>query len=139
MATVIGATKKEFDEKEMAKRSGASTKTPLDKHINQFKEKFETSEPKQSRYKRGNAPIENMKHVELNEKSINHDEIFNHLKSMGYKKTGGYDSNPNNFDSRYNADEMTTTTDPVHHSEGVHAHVEHERNQKPKVHFYYDK
>jgi hypothetical protein len=139
MATVTSKNKAEFDKAEMAKRAGASTKSPLDKHINQFREKFESSEPQQSRYKRGNAPIDNMKHVELNEKSTDHDEIFNHLKSMGYKKTGGYDSEPNKFTSRYNSDEMTTTTDPMHHPEGVHAHVEHEHKGKPKVHFYYGK
>jgi hypothetical protein len=54
---------------------------------------------------------------------------------MGFKKTGGYDSKPNEFDMHHNRDEMTTKSDPVHHSSGVSAHVEKEHGGKTKVHF----
>ena len=138
MALVTSKTKAEFDRKELAKRAGEK-ESPLLSHINKFKEKFESSEPQQTRYKRDNKPIENMNHVELKDKTADHDEIFKHLKSMGYKKTSGYDPEPEKFTSNYNRDEMTVTTDPLHHPDGVHAHLEQEFNKSPKIHFFHSK
>jgi hypothetical protein len=61
--------------------------------------------------------------------------VFDHLKKMGYKKTSGHDPKPNEFDMHHNRDEMTSKSDPVHHSSGISAHVEKEHGGKTKVHF----
>jgi hypothetical protein len=58
---------------------------------------------------------------------------------MGYKKTSGHDTKPNEFDVHHNRDEMTSKTDPVHHSSGVSAHVETEHGGPTKVHFTHHK
>ena len=104
----------------------------LDKHISNFGKGVKSSAAKQSTYKRDNKPIHNMKHVETD---ATHKAVFDHLKKLGYKKTSGYDSKPNEFTIHHNRDEMTSKTDPVHHSSGVSAHVETEHGGKTKVHF----
>jgi hypothetical protein len=104
----------------------------LDKHISTFGKGVKSSASKQSTYKRDNKPIHNMKHVETD---ATHQAVFDHLKKMGFKKTSGYDSKPNEFTMHHNRDEMTAKSDPVHHSSGVSAHVEKEHGGKTKVHF----
>ena len=104
----------------------------LDKHISTFGKGVKSSAAKQSTYKKDGKPIHNMKHVETD---ATHQAVFDHLKKMGFKKTGGYDSKPNEFDMHHNRDEMTSKSDPVHHSSGVSAHVEKEHGGKTKVHF----
>ena len=104
----------------------------LSKHISDFSKGVKSSAAKQSTYKRDGKPIHNMKHVETDS---DHQKVFDHLKKMGYKKTGGYDSKPNEFTMHHNRDEMTAKSDPVHHSSGVSAHVEKEHGGKTKVHF----
>jgi len=104
----------------------------LNNHISTFSKGVKSSAAKQSTYKRDNKPIHNMKHVETD---ASHKAVFDHLKKMGYKKTSGYDSKPNEFTIHHNRDEMTSKTDPVHHSSGVSAHVETEHGGKTKVHF----
>jgi nicotinic acid mononucleotide adenylyltransferase len=104
----------------------------LDKHISTFGKGVKSSAAKQSTYKRDNKPIHNMKHVETDS---DHHAVFKHLQKMGYKKTSGYDSKPNEFDMHHNRDEMTSKSDPVHHSSGISAHVEKEHGGKTKVHF----
>ena len=104
----------------------------LDKHISTFGKGVKSSAAKQSTYKRDGKPIHNMKHVETDS---DHQKVFDHLKKMGFKKTGGYDPKPNEFDMHHNRDEMTSKSDPVHHSSGVSAHVEKEHGGKTKVHF----
>ena len=135
-------------EKETLKASGKSDKghstnvkeevelnesaADLDKHISTFGKGVKSSAAKQSTYKRDNKPIHNMKHVETD---ATHQAVFDHLKKIGFKKTGGYDSKPNEFTMHHNRDEMTAKSDPVHHSSGVSAHVEKEHGGKTKVHF----
>ena len=104
----------------------------LNKHISTFSSGVKSSAAKQSTYKKDGKPIHNMKHVETDS---DHQKVFDHLKKMGFKKTGGYDSKPNEFDMHHNRDEMTSKSDPVHHSSGVSAHVEKEHGGKTKVHF----
>jgi hypothetical protein len=104
----------------------------LDKHISTFGKGVKSSAAKQSTYKRDNKPIHNMKHVETD---ATHQAVFDHLKKMGFKKTSGHDPKPNEFDMHHNRDEMTSKSDPVHHSSGVSAHVEKEHGGKTKVHF----
>ena len=104
----------------------------LDKHISTFGKGVKSSAAKQSTYKRDNKPIHNMKHVETD---ASHQAVFDHLKKMGFKKTSGHDPKPNEFDMHHNRDEMTSKSDPVHHSSGVSAHVEKEHGGKTKVHF----
>jgi hypothetical protein len=104
----------------------------LDKHISTFGKGVKSSAAKQSTYKRDGKPIHNMKHVETDS---DHQKVFDHLKKMGFKKTGGHDPKPNEFDMHHNRDEMTSKSDPVHHSSGVSAHVEKEHGGKTKVHF----
>ena len=104
----------------------------LNKHISTFSSGVKSSAAKQSTYKKDGKPIHNMKHVETD---ATHQAVFDHLKKMGFKKTGGYDSKPNEFDMHHNRDEMTSKSDPVHHSSGVSAHVEKEHGGKTKVHF----
>jgi hypothetical protein len=104
----------------------------LNKHVSDFSKGVKSSAAKQSTYKRDGKPIHNMKHVETDS---DHQKVFDHLKKMGYKKTGGYDSKPNEFTMHHNRDEMTAKSDPVHHSSGVSAHVEKEHGGKTKVHF----
>ena len=104
----------------------------LDKHISTFGKGVKSSAAKQSTYKKDGKPIHNMKHVETD---ATHQAVFDHLKKMGFKKTGGYDSKPNEFDMHHNRNEMTAKSDPVHHSSGVSAHVEKEHGGKTKVHF----
>ena len=74
-----------------------------------------------------------MKHVETN---ASYDEIFNHLKSMGYKKSSGYDPNPNTFSTIKNYETMTTVSNPVSHPSGISAHIEQEHGGKVQVHFH---
>ena len=104
----------------------------LDKHISTFGKGVKSSAAKQSTYKKDGKPIHNMKHVETD---ASHQAVFDHLKKMGFKKTGGYDSKPNEFTMHHNREEMTSKSDPVHHSSGVSAHVEKEHGGKTKVHF----
>ena len=104
----------------------------LNKHISDFSKGVKSSSAKQSTYKRDNKAIHNMKHVETDS---DHQAVFKHLQKMGYKKTSGYDSKPNEFDMHHNREEMTSKSDPVHHSSGVSAHVEKEHGGKTKVHF----
>ena len=104
----------------------------LDKHISTFGKGVKSSAAKQSTYKRDGKPIHNMKHVETDS---DHHAVFKHLQKMGYKKTSGYDPKPNEFDMHHNRDEMTSKSDPVHHSSGISAHVEKEHGGKTKVHF----
>jgi hypothetical protein len=104
----------------------------LNKHVSDFSKGVKSSAAKQSTYKRDGKPIHNMKHVETDS---DHQKVFDHLKKMGYKKTGGYDSKPNEFTMHHNRDEMTAKSDSVHHSSGVSAHVEKEHGGKTKVHF----
>jgi nicotinic acid mononucleotide adenylyltransferase len=104
----------------------------LNKHISTFSSGVKSSAAKQSTYKRDGKPIHNMKHVETDS---DHQKVFDHLKKMGYKKTSGHDPKPNEFDMHHNRDEMTSKSDPVHHSSGISAHVEKEHGGKTKVHF----
>jgi nicotinic acid mononucleotide adenylyltransferase len=104
----------------------------LDKHVSTFGKGVKSSAAKQSTYKRDGKPIHNMKHVETDS---DHHAVFKHLQKMGYKKTSGYDPKPHEFDMHHNRDEMTSKSDPVHHSSGVSAHVEKEHGGKTKVHF----
>ena len=73
-----------------------------------------------------------MKHVTTD---APHHEIFKHLQKMGYKKTSGYDPEPHSFTMHHNREEMTSTSDPLHHPSGVSAHIEAEHGEKTKVHF----
>lgn len=104
----------------------------LSKHISDFSKGVKSSSAKQSTYKRDGKPISNMKHIETDS---DHQAVFKHLQKMGYKKTSGYDPKPHEFDMHHNRDEMTSKSDPVHHSSGVSAHVEKEHGSKMKVHF----
>ena len=110
----------------------AESVSELNKHVSDFSKGVKSSAAKQSTYKRDGKPIHNMKHVETDS---DHQKVFDHLKKMGYKKTGGYDSKPNEFTMHHNREEMTAKSDPVHHSSGVSAHVEKEHGGKTKVHF----
>jgi hypothetical protein len=133
MATVTSKTKAEHDQKHMEKQSGKKS-LPIDSHIEEFSKGIKSSEAKPTMYK--NYPdkqVENMMHVETD---APHQDIFNHLKSMGYQKTQGYDPQPHSWTSHYNPESMITTTDPVH-KEGVHAHISHEHGEKAKVHFHH--
>ena len=127
--------------KQMAKTSGLSeadvhplieSNAELDKHISDFSKGVKSSASKHTIYKRSGSTISNMKHVETD---ADHQKIFNHLKSLGYKKMSGYDPKPNQFDVHHNRDEMTSKSDPVNHSSGISAHVETEHGGKTKVHF----
>jgi len=104
----------------------------LDKHISVFSKGIKSSKAQHSTYKNGGGKINNMKHVSTD---ASHQDIFNHLKKMGYKKTSGYDPKPNQFDMHYNHDSMTTRSDGIHHPSGVSAHVEQEHGGPTKVHF----
>jgi hypothetical protein len=108
----------------------------LDKHMSDFAKGINSDGARHSTYKNGGGKIPNMKHVTTD---ASHQAIFNHLKTMGYKKTSGHDSKPNEFDVHHNRDEMTSKTDPVHHSSGVSAHVETEHGGPTKVHFTHHK
>lgn len=105
----------------------------LDKHISDFSKGVKSSKSKSSLSKTTGKPVANMKHVETDAKP---DEVFAHLKKMGFKKRKGYDPNPNSFTTRHNADTMTTKSDSVHHDSGVSVHFEKEHGSKMKVHFY---
>ena len=118
------------------KESILESHAELDKHIATFAKGINYYSAKHSTYKNGGGKINNMKHVTTD---ASHQAIFNHLKKMGYKKTSGHDSKPNEFDVHHNRDEMTSKTDPVHHSSGVSAHVETEHGSLPKVHFTHHK
>ena len=115
-----------------SKEELAESVSELNKHVSDFSKGVKSSAAKQSTYKRDGKPIHNMKHVETDS---DHQKVFDHLKKMGYKKTGGYDSKPNEFTMHHNREEMTAKSDPVHHSSGVSAHVEKEHGGKTKVHF----
>lgn len=106
----------------------------LDKHIASFSKKIKSSASKPTRYRSDNKVIPGMKHVEVSTEH-NHQDVFDALKSMGYYKTRGYDSKPNQFTTRHNAESMATSSDPVHHKDGISAHFEHEHGGKMKVHF----
>ena len=116
----------------LAKEELGESVSELNKHISDFTKGVKSSSAKQSTYKRDNKPIHNMKHVETDS---NHQAIFKHLQKMGYKKTSGYDPKPNEFDMHHDREEMTSKSDPVHHSSGVSVHVEKEHGDKTKVHF----
>ena len=110
----------------------AESHEELSKHISDFSKGVKSSSAKQSTYKKDGKPIHNMKHVETND---DHKKVFDHLKKMGYKKTSGYDSKPNEFTISRNHEEMTAKSDPVHHASGISAHIESEHGGKTKVHF----
>ena len=120
------------DKQAREKESLSESHAELSKHISDFSKGVKSSSAKQSTYKRDGKPISNMKHVETDS---DHQAVFKHLQKMGYKKTSGYDPKPNEFDMHHNRDEMTSKSDPVHHSSGVSAHVEKEHGGKTKVHF----
>jgi nicotinic acid mononucleotide adenylyltransferase len=120
------------DKQAREKESLSESHVELSKHISDFSKGVKSSSAKQSTYKRDGKPISNMKHVETDS---DHQAVFKHLQKMGYKKTSGYDPKPNEFDMHHNRDEMTSKSDPVHHSSGVSAHVEKEHGGKMKVHF----
>jgi hypothetical protein len=130
------ATNKQFDndlkKHGQMKEELEESVSELNKHISDFSKGVKSSSAKQSTYKRDNKAIHNMKHVETDS---DHQAVFKHLQKMGYKKTSGYDSKPNEFDMHHNREEMTSKSDPVHHSSGVSAHVEKEHGGKTKVHF----
>jgi len=130
------ATNKQFDndlkKHGQMKEELEESVSELNKHISDFSKGIKSSSAKQSTYKRDNKAIHNMKHVETDS---DHQAVFKHLQKMGYKKTSGYDSKPNEFDMHHNREEMTSKSDPVHHSSGVSAHVEKEHGGKTKVHF----
>jgi len=104
----------------------------LNKHISDFAKSIKSSAAKQSIYKKDGKPVLNMKHVETDS---GHQEVFDHLKKMGYKKTSGYDPKPNGFEIVHNRDTMTSRSEPVQHPSGVSAYVEKEHGGKTKVHF----
>ena len=110
----------------------SESSTDLDKHISAFSKGIKSSGTQQSTYKSGGGKINNVKHVSTD---ADHQAIFKHLQKMGYKKTSGYDSKPNEFNMHHNRDEMTSKSDPVHHSSGVSAHIEKEHGGSTKVHF----
>jgi nicotinic acid mononucleotide adenylyltransferase len=120
------------DKQAREKESLSESHAELSKHISDFSKGVKSSSAKQSTYKRDGKPISNMKHVETDS---DHQAVFKHLQKMGYKKTSGYDPKPHEFDMHHNRDEMTSKSDPVHHSSGVSAHVEKEHGGKMKVHF----
>ena len=105
----------------------------VDKHVSDFAKSVKSSSAQPTRLKRTGEAIPNMKHVTTD---ASHQEIFNHLKKMGYNKTSGWDNQPNEFTLHHNRDEMRTVSDSVHHSSGVSAHIEHEHGSKAHVHFF---
>lgn len=105
---------------------------PVDSHIAAFSKGIKSSPAKHSTDRRGQK-IASDKHVTVD---ASHQEVFDHLKKMGFKKTSGYDPKPHTWDHTTNHDSQTKTTAPVHHSAGrVSAHITHEHGGKAKVHF----
>lgn len=104
----------------------------LDSHIASFAKGVKSSAPKSVTNRNDGSVVKSMKKVSTD---ASHQQIFDHLKKMGYSKTKGYDPAPNTWTSRSNSDTMTLKTDPVHHSSGISAHVEHEHGGKPIVYF----
>ena len=121
---------------DIKKQSIKESMSELDKHIATFSGGIKSSDAQHTTYKQGGGKIHNMKHVSTD---ASHQDVFNHLKKLGYKKTSGYDPKPNEFDMHHNRDEMTSKSDPVHHTSGISAHVEKEHGGKMKVHFTHNK
>lgn len=108
---------------------------PVDAHIAAFSKGIKSSAAKHSTNNNDGSKIKTMKHVEVD---ASHQQVFDHLRKMGFKKTSGYDPKPDTWTSSRNSDSMTTKTDAVHRRHaggGVSAHIEHEHGGKAKVHF----
>jgi hypothetical protein len=88
-----------------------------------------------------NKPVKSMLQIDVG-KDMNHQKIFDKLKSMGHSKGSGYDRNANTWNQSSNADSMITKTDPVFAKTpsgktiGVHLRSEHGSGTKLVVNHY---
>jgi len=104
----------------------------VDKHIGALRSKFKTTAPRHATYHRDGSDIPNVKYVKSDE---DHQKIFNHLKKSGFKKTEGYDPNPNTWSMGHSAERMYSYSDPVHHKDGLSVHISKEHKGMTHVHF----
>lgn len=108
----------------------------LDTHIANVRKSVKTSEPVHNMYQHGGGIIKNQKVVATQE---THQDLFNHLKGHGYKKTSGYDPTPHTWTSRHSPDTMTHTTDPMHHPSGISVHLSQTHGSPTKMVFTHHK
>ena len=104
----------------------------LEKHLKSISSKIDLSTPKKSTFNNTGEAIPFTRHVTTD---ASHQDIFDHLKSMGYTKTKGYDPKPNTWSTTSNQENMNIISSPVHHKDGIHVHIEKEHGGKTKIHF----
>lgn len=104
---------------------------PLSSHISSFKTKFNT-DSENPVYNNQGKVIPNMKQIST---KVDHQKLFDYFKEKGFKKTKGYDPKPNEWTKSHNPEEMTTTTDSIHHPSGVSVNLTSTHGEPTKLWF----